>query len=83
MGFCSAPVKALTAESAEFAKDFLSVDLDFLDAASLDEVFAGSTLRVGCLGFLLFFFLSALRGCGCPTSRGFREVGLSLRHLRG
>jgi hypothetical protein len=40
MGFCSAPERALTAEDAEFAEDFLFRDLhaESLDAATLDAV---------------------------------------------
>src|SRR5271166_2673574 len=53
IGFSSAPARALSAEDAEPAKDFLFGDLD---AVWLEEVFAGATACGVGVGFLLFFF---------------------------
>src|ERR1022692_5041596 len=61
MVFSSAPARALPGEDTEFAEDFLFADLVavFLDAVSLDEMFAGATFRAAGLGLLLFFFAGA------------------------
>src|SRR5271157_5686140 len=63
MGFCSAPARALTADNAAFAEDFLLFDpdaatLDPLSAAtpSPDEGFVLATRGAASRGLLLFFF---------------------------
>src|ERR1700716_1218350 len=61
MGLCSAPGRALTAEGAEFAEDFLLLDFEAFsfdvaasDAAAVPS--ASTTLRAVCPGpFFLFF----------------------------